>query len=277
MYPTQFGGRHRRLCLSASSFLNIRALSLGVRYGRRVTSDYEPKVGRIPIRLISPRQPTDLWPAKAVVGEVVPFRAIVFMDGHDVLGTELLLTDPSGVQTAHRMQPGPKGSDSWEVPVQLSEQGLWQFSVRGWSDEWASWLAVAKIKVPAGVDTKLTLDTGAVLLRRALVSQPESVAMAAALERVTDPALSPEQRLAAATLDAVRAEFERHPLFSLETLSLPLPLMVERTRAGVGAWYEFFPRSEGAKAAKNGSWVSGNFRTAAKRLKNAVGERIEKV
>ncbi|MET0480796.1 MAG: alpha-1,4-glucan--maltose-1-phosphate maltosyltransferase, partial [Mycetocola sp.] len=36
--------------------------------------------------------------------------------------------------------------------------------------------------------------------------------------------------------------------------------------AGVGSWYEFFPRSEGAKQNADGSWMSGTFRTAAKRL-----------
>ena len=43
-------------------------------------------------------------------------------------------------------------------------------------------------------------------------------------------------------------------------------LRVERTRAGRGSWYEFFPRSEGARQHEDGSWTSGTFRTAAKRL-----------
>ncbi len=38
------------------------------------------------------------------------------------------------------------------------------------------------------------------------------------------------------------------------------------TRAGRGAWYEFFPRSEGAMKHADGSWQSGTFRTAAQRL-----------
>ena len=93
----------------------MREFPGAVRYGRIVTSVYEPKVGRIPIRLKSPRQPGDLWPAKAYVGEVVPFRATVFKDGHDELGAELLLTDPAGVQTAHRMRLIGKGTDLWEA------------------------------------------------------------------------------------------------------------------------------------------------------------------
>ena len=43
-------------------------------------------------------------------------------------------------------------------------------------------------------------------------------------------------------------------------------LLVERERAGVGAWYEFFPRSEGAIVRKDGTVKSGTFRTASKRL-----------
>jgi starch synthase (maltosyl-transferring) len=64
----------------------------------------------------------------------------------------------------------------------------------------------------------------------------------------------------------VTQEIERHPLGHLHTISAPLDLRVERSRAGVGSWYELFPRSEGAKKRKNGAWASGTFRTAARRL-----------
>ncbi|MFF7000018.1 alpha-1,4-glucan--maltose-1-phosphate maltosyltransferase, partial [Streptomyces sp. NPDC008313] len=46
----------------------------------------------------------------------------------------------------------------------------------------------------------------------------------------------------------------------------PLPLLVERERALYGAWYELFPRSEGAVVRADGPPVSGTFRTAAERL-----------
>ncbi len=62
------------------------------------------------------------------------------------------------------------------------------------------------------------------------------------------------------------AAIDAKPLASLATFSEPIPLRVERERAGVGSWYEFFPRSEGAKRAKDGTWTSGTFRSAAKRL-----------
>ena len=44
------------------------------------------------------------------------------------------------------------------------------------------------------------------------------------------------------------------------------PIRVERERALVGSWYEFFPRSEGAIKNPDGSVTSGTFKTAAKRI-----------
>ena len=52
----------------------------------------------------------------------------------------------------------------------------------------------------------------------------------------------------------VTAESEKYPVRS------------DRDRALIGAWYEFFPRSEGAIRKEDGSVVSGTFATAAKRL-----------
>ncbi|MGH3484511.1 MAG: alpha-1,4-glucan--maltose-1-phosphate maltosyltransferase, partial [Nocardioidaceae bacterium] len=77
----------------------------------------------------------------------------------------------------------------------------------------------------------------------------------------------------------VAAVLERHPLREFVTSSSPLPLQVDRKRALFGAWYEFFPRSEGAvfepqtgapagtpAGARAGGPRSGTFRTAMRRL-----------
>ena len=53
---------------------------------------------------------------------------------------------------------------------------------------------------------------------------------------------------------------------SLSAETAKQTIVVERTRAGVGAWYEFFPRSEGATRKKDGKITSGTFRTAARSL-----------
>jgi starch synthase (maltosyl-transferring) len=227
---------------------------------------YEPKLGRIPIRRLSPRQPGNLWPAKAYLGEVVPFQATVFKEGHDAIGVDLLLTDPAGVQTRHRMALVDEGTDRWQADALLDSTGDWTWSVQAWQDEWATWLHAAIIKVPAGIDVQLTLGIGAGLLARASAAAPGNKVLKDAAKTLASKSLAPAARLQAATEARVRDELDKQPLATLLTLSFPLTLHVERTRAGVGSWYEFFPRSEGAKRNASGEWSSGTFRTAARRL-----------
>jgi len=105
-------------------------------------------IGRIPIRDLSPVQPEDRWPAKAFDGEVVPFGATVFREGHDLIGVDLLLVDPDGKQTQHHMSPGAAGTDRWQVLARLTGVGNWRFRVQAYSDDWASWLHKAEIKIP---------------------------------------------------------------------------------------------------------------------------------
>jgi len=214
-------------------------------------TDFPVIIGRIPIRHLRPQQPENRWPAKAYAGEAVPFEATIFREGHDLLGAEVELIAPSGASSVHHMALEGAGTDHWVATTIIDEVGDWRWRVRAFSDDWATWLHTAQIKVPAGLDLELVFTTGAELLNRA--------GLLDAAKTVATKRLSPATRLAAAAGATVNAR-------SLVTESEWLTLRVERERAGVGSWYEFFPRSEGAKKQKDGTWVSGTFRTAAKRL-----------
>ncbi len=191
------------------------------------------RIGRIPIRHLAPQQPDRLWPAKAYVGEVVPFEATVFKEGHDEIGVRLLLTSPSGATTTHVMSATAPGTDRWAVAALVDEEGTWRWRVRAFRDDWSSWLHDARIKVPAGIDVELMLRMGADLLRRA----GRSKAVLAALSAAQDATLAPEERLAPALDARLAAALEARPLASLTTGSDEIKLRVERTRAGVGSWY----------------------------------------
>jgi len=54
-----------------------------------VTASRSEPLGRIPIRALSPQQPENRWPATGYVGEVVPFEATVFREGHGLLRVDL--------------------------------------------------------------------------------------------------------------------------------------------------------------------------------------------
>ncbi len=219
------------------------------------------RLGRIPIRDLRPRQRENLWPANSYSGEIVPFEATVFREGHDLLHVEVRLTDPSGATTAHPMALSAPGTDRWRTEVLVEATGTWRWTVHAAADDWETWLHTADVKIAADQDVEVVFATGVALLQRG-----SGAVFADAARALADTGLTPAARLKVAHDARLAKAIAAAPLLSLETVSEEQVLRVERARAAVGSWYEFFPRSEGAKQARNGTWTSGTFRTAAKRL-----------
>lgn len=228
--------------------------------------------GRIPVTGVQPVVQDGRFPAKAVVGEDVPVRATVFGEGHDAVRATVRLLDPSGaeVQRVH-MRPGRPGLDEFLATLRPSETGVHHFVVEGWHDPVGTWLHAATVKIAAGVDVELMLAEGAALFRAAAEDAERSAQDRAAFEEtarvLADEGLVPAQRLAGAESAELAAVLGARPLREHVTSSELLPLDVQRELAGRGGWYEFFPRSEGARFDEAaGTWSSGTFTTAARRL-----------
>ncbi len=219
-------------------------------------------LGRIPVTDVWPVVESGRLPAKAVVGEQVPVRATVFREGHGSLGVELVLRDPAGRERSRqRMRDLGTGVDVWGAQITADAEGMWTFAIEAWDDPWGTWWHRASIKVPAGVDIEVELEEGARLIESLEGGGGER--LAEVTRTVRDTELPPEVRLAAAGDPDVLAALASHPLRAGVTTCGPWPLLVERRRALVGSWYEFFPRSEGARGRP---LKSGTFTTAAKRL-----------
>ncbi len=235
-----------------------------------------PMVGRIPIMDVRPVVDLGRYPAKAVVGEPFEVTALVFREGHDALSADVVLTDPDGDRRPWvRMAKDPQEPDLWRAEVSADQEGAWTFSVEGWSDPVATWRHNAEIKIPAEIDVELMFAEGVLLLQRVRDGLPAKAVGSDTDRRTIDDAITAmrdtsrpdDVRYAAAVSRAVEAILDRHPLRDLVTTEGPYKLYVDRPRALFGSWYEFFPRSEGAYVdTKTGKVVSGNFRTAAKRL-----------
>jgi starch synthase (maltosyl-transferring) len=227
-------------------------------------------IGRIPVVNVTPRlDESDLHP-RAYVGEVIPFEATSFREGHDASGVALHLTFPSGVTKRFPMVSLGPGLDRWGTRVQMTHEGLHTFTIEGYSDDFATWEHDAQIKVAAGIDVELMMTLGKQLFASAADDKKRSAAdrkvLAGLAKRLADTSVDALTRLFEATDDSVHALLSNHPISSLSTFTEPYTLIVERATAGNAAWYEFFPRSEGAKQNADGSWESGTFKTAAKRL-----------
>ena len=217
-----------------------------------------------------PSVPGGLFRPSAFSGEAVPFVITAFREGHDRIGVHVRLFSPDGEESLHRLSPLEDGFDRWEVRVAPLEQGIWRFRFEAFADDYGTWQHAADLKIAAGVDTALMREIGARLSSAAATEKDrpaaERRALAAAATALRDPAVSDEDALAIVRDPDIAAFFQARPARSLVTVGPERELLVERERAGVGAWYEFFPRSEGAKRLKDGTIKSGTFRTAVKRL-----------
>ena len=261
-------------------------------------------IGRIPILDVQPAVECGRWPAKAVTGETFPVSATVFREGHGIVAAGVVLRDPDGgtrpMEIMHALAPG---TDRYGTEVTPDGPGDWSFRVEAWADPIADWHHDAGIKVPRGQDIELMMAEGALLFERASKSIirssrirlpeqepgtgpdepaadgkpiPPDVARAVLAEvaaTLRDPGLTPWDRLAVTREPEITRILWAYPLREFVTRSRRMALVVDRERALYGAWYEFFPRSEGVQIDPMGRRepVSGTFRTAKRRL-DAIAE-----
>jgi starch synthase (maltosyl-transferring) len=221
---------------------------------------------------VSPVVECGRYPAKAAVGESFPVTATIFREGHDELNADLVVTGPDGRRRPPvRMSKDATEPDIWHASFTPDVVGPWTYEIESWSDPVATWRHNAEIKIPAGIDVDLMFTEGTLLLERLAGKLPKRGAkrktVTDALTAVQDTTRPDPVRYAAAVSPQIDALLAEHPLRDLVTTTGPYPFFADRERALFSAWYEFFPRSEGAYVdEKTGKVVSGTLRTAIKRL-----------
>ncbi|MCJ0903132.1 alpha-1,4-glucan--maltose-1-phosphate maltosyltransferase [Rhodococcus sp. ARC_M6] len=209
------------------------------------------------------------YPAKAVVGEVIPVHATVWREGHDAVAATLVVRGPRGTKSLRiTMDPGgePDTVDAVFVP---SVEGLWTFRIEAWSDPVATWKHAVEAKLSVGqgpAELANDLEIGARLFERAAQELPR--ANRSRLEAVT-ASLRSDQTLTARVAPAFASDvaelLRANPLRELVTKGESHPVLVDRHRALFGSWYEFFPRSTGGWD-ENGVPKHGTFKTSAEDL-----------
>ncbi len=222
-------------------------------------------IGRIPIEDISPvvEFGGEFVPVKAIAHEEITIAATVFREGHDGLGVEAVLVDAHGneLQRARMREIWP-GTDRYEAILSPATTGQFTFFIEAFDDPFLTWHHDSEIKISANIDPELCCEIGALIFSEKIKTDIASATLLTpALLALKDRKLAPANRFSIATSAEIRGFFEAHPLRRLVTTSAGFPIRADRDRALVGAWYEFFPRSEGATNTS-----SGTFATAAQRL-----------
>jgi starch synthase (maltosyl-transferring) len=244
----------------------------------RTASPLGAPIGRIPVANVSPVIEDGAYAAKAVPGERIPVRATVFREGHDAVNASIVTTDPDGNETLFPMQPStPVGFDWWAGEFTCDREGAWTFRVEGWSDPWETWVHTAEIKIPAGIDTHLVVAEGRAILDSSATraDRDDNPAAATALRYASELLAAGqeqlEDRLHQVLAEDVRDLMKTYGPRELVSPSPDYPVFVDRKEALFAAWYEFFPRSEGARFdEENNRWISGTFDSSHGRLEAAA-------
>jgi starch synthase (maltosyl-transferring) len=235
-------------------------------------------VGRFFIEAVTPSVGCGELPAKAVVGELVPVSAVAFPEGHGQLGCHVVWRGPDGrTREPVRMRAGAPGTDSWFAEIRPDAVGRWTFAIEAFRDPYLEWRDAVSKKAEAGqgvADLANDLAEGAQLLDRAadLVPGRHRAWVRAVAAALRDGGRPLPVRLSSALAAGLAELLWRHPVRELVTRSPDHPVWVDRQRALFSAWYELFPRSEGAVVGADGlPHRHGTFATAADRLPGVAG------
>ena len=256
--------------------------------------------GRINVMDITPAEERGIFPARVELGEPFEMTAQVFIEGRTKVGATAIVRNPRGKETMRRaMTCVNPGLDRWTVMVKCGEHsdlkpwedgyaavkrqlGEWTVTIEGWEDAYVSWLHDARIKVRVMDDVDNALNSGAELLARWAetpdtgLTARDRKTLEKAAETMADQTLSAEDRLAAGDNPTIAALHETHPLRDGISPSQPQRFKVERPKSSFAAWYQFFPRSEGATIDPNtGKIIQGTLKTSMAGLERAAADGLD--
>ena len=256
--------------------------------------------GRVNVMDITPNEEHGVYPARVELGEAFEVTAQVFIEGRTKVGATAVVRNPRGKEMLRApMTCVNPGLDRWTVTLTCGEHsdakpwepefakvkrqlGEWTVTVEGWEDTYISWLHDATIKVQVGDDVENALISGSQLLARwasssdAKLNAHQRKTLEAAAATMADASLSPQERLAAATSSDVSELHTSNPLRDGLSPSAPQRFKVERPKASFAAWYQFFPRSEGAMYDdQHGRVKQGTLVTALSGLERAKAEGFD--
>ena len=256
--------------------------------------------GRINVMDITPAEERGIFPARVELGEPFEMTAQVFIEGRTKVGATAIVRNPRGKETMRRaMTCVNPGLDRWTVMVKCGEHsdlkpwedgyaavkrqlGEWTVTIEGWEDAYVSWLHDARIKVRVMDDVDNALNSGAELLARWAetpdtgLTARDRKTLEKAAETMADQTLSAEDRLAAGDNPTIAALHETPPLRDGISPSQPQRFKVERPKSSFAAWYQFFPRSEGATIDPNtGKIIQGTLKTSMAGLERAAAEGFD--
>ena len=189
------------------------------------------------------------YPIKRIVGEDLAAEADIFKDGHDVVAA-VLKWRVVGKRAWRETPMSFVDNDRWHGVCTLYDEAIHEYTVEAWTDTFRSWQREFAKKFEAGISALQSEALEGAALVAAAARRARDRADRARLgefsEQMSIAANSEIYAIAkSAELEVLMATY---PDRSDATQYGPAPrVIVERSAALFGAWYEFFPRSAGGR------------------------------
>ena len=217
------------------------------------TTKSEPATSSsIVIEAVQPEVDNGRWPIKREVGDRLEVSADVFKEGHDVLAC--LLRYRLAKDDAWREVPMLfVDNDRWAGRFDLTHNARYRYSIGAYVNLFESWRVEVTKKQEAGERIESELLEGRTLVeataKRATGKDKTKLNEWLARWRTDDPVAA---QFAVALHADLKALVERHQERRAWTLyDRELEVVVDRVLARYGAWYEFFPRSQGTTPGRS--------------------------
>ncbi len=160
-----------------------------------------------------------------------------------------------------------EGGYRFTADITIPDRGDFTYAIESYDHPLATWLHDAEIKIGADIDSELMCTIGANLFEEVIAHDSSAKnLLKPAIAALKDQSLPATKRFEAASIAEIRHFAHHRPLRRLASLTEKFPVRADHPRSLVGAWYEFFPRSEGAKLNPDGSITSGTFKSASLRI-----------
>ncbi|MGE5539709.1 MAG: alpha-1,4-glucan--maltose-1-phosphate maltosyltransferase, partial [Gemmatimonas sp.] len=232
------------------------AESVGPRSGARKAIAKRPQPdpkGRVAIENVWPEIDDGQHPAKRIVGDTVDVWADVFSDGHEVIAAAIRYRR-EGDAAWHEVPMTHFDNDRWLGRFPVHCIGRYRYTIDGWRDPFATWRRDVFKKRHAGLAISLELAEGRTLIDESAAKSGDK-ALAQLAKRLAlvagDEGALAETILADDVFDMMSRCGIRE---NLSTYGRELEVIVDRTAARYGAWYELFPRSMSGDPRRHGTF-----------------------
>jgi starch synthase (maltosyl-transferring) len=234
---------------------------------------------RIVIENVTPRVDCGRYAAKAALGEKVEVAADIWKDGHELLRAAVLWRKLQPAELSFGAMPAAPDrkrpdwresrllsdvafNDRWYATISPHEAGPHAFTVVAWTDRFGTFISELKKKHEAGQEVSSELLEGLPLIDASIKVAHGRDRVSLIETRHAFCAAETTAKKVELVLDSALAELMARcdPRDDLQICPAEFPLWVDRERGRVGAWYELFPRSQGADPSRGATFAEAEAR-----------------